>query len=109
MNILSWWLPTLFLMIHVILSFLSRNISLNACRQLTCLSFNFLSSSLNVPIVHRSALFPNLLSVQLLSFELTPVCLSFQTYDIQNRTQPKEAEMEQLKAVKMASFFLHSA
>lgn len=40
-----------------------------------------------MPIAHWSVLYPNLLSVQLLSFELTPVHLSIQTYDIQNRTQ----------------------
>lgn len=104
MNIASWeprtpfpWLTFLSLP-----SLLPERLS-NAWRQLAYLSFSLLSSSLDMSLAHRSVLFPKLLSVQLLSFELSPVCLFRRTIS------QTVGLVEQLKAVKVNSWFLHSA
>lgn len=84
MNILSWWLPPLFLMINMVLSLSLPITSLNAFRQLTCLSFNCLSSSLNIPH-HTQVCLISKPFISSVAFLWTHSSVSFQTYDIQNK------------------------
>lgn len=102
----SLWFLILFLVIYITYPFSSYSISLNGWKQLPCLSFNCLSSSLNMSIAHKSVLVPNLFSVQLLSFELTPFVFLFKA--VISKTVYNTLGLDRTTQSSRGGFFLYA-